>query len=344
MVSSNPIEPLSDQGIDMAAAPVPAALAGRITERAPRVVVVGDALLDGWLSGPARRLGRDGPVPVVELAADPDGTGWCGQHRSQSLRAGRTHRARGRVRRRRRRGRPARPAGGRGRVHHALRHRAGAPDRGETPAGVGRPAPRPLRRGPHATAPAPHRGRAGGGPGSRPGRPADAVLVADYGLGAVDAQVHTALRRCARGFRCWSSMPARRPAGRRAPGPRHAERGGGGGAARQSPNRPEPAGSNGSSPVAPSWPAPSAGRTWSLTLDVDGAVRLPADPTRASSSAPRHAPAAQSRACGAGDTFTAAITPRARRADPEAGARGGAVRRRRRPWGRRRPRSAPPAP
>ena len=49
-------------------ASVPAALASRIADRAPRVLVLGDALLDGWLSGPARRLGRDGPVPVVELA------------------------------------------------------------------------------------------------------------------------------------------------------------------------------------------------------------------------------------------------------------------------------------
>ena len=45
--------------------PVPAGLASRIADRAPRVLVLGDALLDGWLSGPARRLGRDGPVPVV---------------------------------------------------------------------------------------------------------------------------------------------------------------------------------------------------------------------------------------------------------------------------------------
>ena len=49
-------------------ASVPAALASCIADRAPRVLVLGDALLDGWLSGPARRLGRDGPVPVVELA------------------------------------------------------------------------------------------------------------------------------------------------------------------------------------------------------------------------------------------------------------------------------------
>src|SRR5688500_4652434 len=58
--------------------PVPAALAGRITARAPRVVVVGDALLDGWLSGPARRLGRDGPVPVVELAESRTAPGGAG--------------------------------------------------------------------------------------------------------------------------------------------------------------------------------------------------------------------------------------------------------------------------
>lgn len=48
--------------------PAPAALAGRIARAAPSVLVLGDALLDQWLSGPAHRLGRDAPVPVVELA------------------------------------------------------------------------------------------------------------------------------------------------------------------------------------------------------------------------------------------------------------------------------------
>jgi len=48
---------------------VPAALAGDVAERRPRVVVLGDALLDGWLTGPARRLGRDAPVPVVDVAS-----------------------------------------------------------------------------------------------------------------------------------------------------------------------------------------------------------------------------------------------------------------------------------
>ncbi len=50
-----------------AAPPAPAALARRIADAAPRVLVLGDALLDIWLSGPARRVGREAPVPVVEL-------------------------------------------------------------------------------------------------------------------------------------------------------------------------------------------------------------------------------------------------------------------------------------
>ncbi|NMH90014.1 D-glycero-beta-D-manno-heptose 1-phosphate adenylyltransferase [Pseudonocardia bannensis] len=53
----------------------PAALAGRIASRRPRVVVIGDALLDGWLAGPAQRVGRDAPVPVVELAMSATAAG-----------------------------------------------------------------------------------------------------------------------------------------------------------------------------------------------------------------------------------------------------------------------------
>ena len=57
------------------AAPAPAVLAGLIAERAPRVLVLGDALRDCWLSGPAHRLGRDAPVPVVELDASATAPG-----------------------------------------------------------------------------------------------------------------------------------------------------------------------------------------------------------------------------------------------------------------------------
>jgi rfaE bifunctional protein nucleotidyltransferase chain/domain/rfaE bifunctional protein kinase chain/domain len=48
------------------ATPAPAALAADVARRRPRVLVVGDALLDGWVRGPVHRTGRDGPVPVVE--------------------------------------------------------------------------------------------------------------------------------------------------------------------------------------------------------------------------------------------------------------------------------------
>ncbi|HTF54769.1 MAG TPA: D-glycero-beta-D-manno-heptose 1-phosphate adenylyltransferase [Pseudonocardia sp.] len=38
-----------------------------IAERAPRVLVVGDAILDTWLSGVAQRVSREAPVPVVDV-------------------------------------------------------------------------------------------------------------------------------------------------------------------------------------------------------------------------------------------------------------------------------------
>jgi rfaE bifunctional protein nucleotidyltransferase chain/domain/rfaE bifunctional protein kinase chain/domain len=49
--------------------PADPGLPGLIADRAPRVLVLGDALLDGWAAGPAHRTGRDGPVPVVELSS-----------------------------------------------------------------------------------------------------------------------------------------------------------------------------------------------------------------------------------------------------------------------------------
>ncbi|WP_173924182.1 D-glycero-beta-D-manno-heptose 1-phosphate adenylyltransferase [Agromyces sp. Marseille-P2726] len=45
-----------------------AAAAEQIRHRRPRVVVVGDALLDRWWNGRSRRLSREAPAPVVELA------------------------------------------------------------------------------------------------------------------------------------------------------------------------------------------------------------------------------------------------------------------------------------
>ncbi len=49
--------------------PVPAALARQMADSAQPIVVLGDAVLDIWLTGPARRVGREAPVPVVELRA-----------------------------------------------------------------------------------------------------------------------------------------------------------------------------------------------------------------------------------------------------------------------------------
>ncbi|GAA4055526.1 D-glycero-beta-D-manno-heptose 1-phosphate adenylyltransferase [Agromyces indicus] len=44
-----------------------ATAAERIRQVAPRVVVVGDAILDRWWGGHSRRLSREAPAPVVEL-------------------------------------------------------------------------------------------------------------------------------------------------------------------------------------------------------------------------------------------------------------------------------------
>jgi D-beta-D-heptose 7-phosphate kinase/D-beta-D-heptose 1-phosphate adenosyltransferase len=41
----------------------------RIAERRPIVLVVGDAILDGWLSGECHRLAREAPAPVLDVTA-----------------------------------------------------------------------------------------------------------------------------------------------------------------------------------------------------------------------------------------------------------------------------------
>ncbi|SDG86677.1 PfkB family carbohydrate kinase [Pseudonocardia oroxyli] len=44
-------------------------LAALIADRRPRVLVLGDAALDGWVFGTTRRVARDGPVPVVDASS-----------------------------------------------------------------------------------------------------------------------------------------------------------------------------------------------------------------------------------------------------------------------------------
>jgi D-beta-D-heptose 7-phosphate kinase/D-beta-D-heptose 1-phosphate adenosyltransferase len=54
-------------GADGACSPDPIEVVGLIARSAPRVLVVGDAVLDGWVSGPTHRTARDGAMPVIEL-------------------------------------------------------------------------------------------------------------------------------------------------------------------------------------------------------------------------------------------------------------------------------------
>jgi rfaE bifunctional protein kinase chain/domain/rfaE bifunctional protein nucleotidyltransferase chain/domain len=51
----------------LSSAPLAADLPARLAAAAPRVVVLGDTVLDQWMTGPSRRLSREAPVPVVEV-------------------------------------------------------------------------------------------------------------------------------------------------------------------------------------------------------------------------------------------------------------------------------------
>lgn len=56
-----------------AAAVWPAAgtdLAARIRRRAPLVTVIGDPMMDGWISGTSERLAREAPAPVVQVGSE----------------------------------------------------------------------------------------------------------------------------------------------------------------------------------------------------------------------------------------------------------------------------------
>jgi D-beta-D-heptose 7-phosphate kinase / D-beta-D-heptose 1-phosphate adenosyltransferase len=285
---------------------VPAALAGGIAERAPRVVVVGDALVDTWLSGPARRLGRDGPVPVVELAETRTAAGGAGNAAANLAALGARvdlvavlgddpdaaalHAL-------------LRDAGV-GTAHCVTeRHRATAVKRRLVSAG------QPLAR-------------YDAGPDRPPGPPTaaalaealtsaveagvDAVLVADYGLGALTGDVRAALTRL-RARIPLLVVDARTPAGWAGLRPDVV-----------TPNAAEAAALLGAPDPAtdrPGWVvdrrdalvAAAGGADVLVTLDVDGAVHLPADPA-AEPLRTTASPGPECRACGAGDTFTAAYT------------------------------------
>jgi D-beta-D-heptose 7-phosphate kinase/D-beta-D-heptose 1-phosphate adenosyltransferase len=295
-------------GLDTLSPPhVPADVAGTVAERAPRVLVVGDALVDAWLSGPARRLGRDGPVPVVELAETRSSPGGAGNAAANLAALG----ARADL------------VAVLGDDLDAAILREMLSDAG---VGVGRCVTEPDR-----STPVKRRLVSAGQPLARydagPDRPpqrrtgtalaealsaavtagVDAVLVADYGLGTVGADVRRALRRSraeipllvvdAREPRGWAEL---RPD---VVTPNAAE-------AVALIGEAEPAGTDRAAWAAQhrdALVAASGGADVVVTLDVDGAVHLPADPhtppLRTTAS-----PGPESRACGAGDTFTAAYT------------------------------------
>ena len=288
--------------------PVPAGLASRIADRAPRVLVVGDALLDGWLSGPVRRLGRDGPVPVVELVHSHSTCGGAANTAANLAALGATVDLLAVF-----------GDDGESRTLRALLADAGVGtdtcviELGRTTpvkrrlvaAGqqVARydvaPEAPPRRSTRSALADALSEVLAG------PTRP-DAVLVADYGLGVLTAEVRERLVAL-RDEIPLLVVDGRDPLGWCEARPDVV-----------TPNAGEAAAMLGiAEPLhgRPAWAAAQRGAMVAacggadvlLTLDVDGVVRLPADPAEPVLRTAAH-PTAQSRACGAGDTFTAAYT------------------------------------
>jgi rfaE bifunctional protein nucleotidyltransferase chain/domain/rfaE bifunctional protein kinase chain/domain len=286
-------------------------LPGRIAREAPRVLVVGDAVLDGWVAGPADRTGRDGPVPVVEVGprAGSAHTAPGGAARTAAALAAlgvraelvavlgddadgrelRQELAAAGVRTDRCVIDPGRPT--------AAKRRVLAGDPPEHP--VARFDVTPGPPGPATT-----RTLADQVSVALAERP-DAVLVADYGMGALGPAVRRRLRR-GRGHTALLVVDAHDLEPWRELGPDAV-----------SPSIAEAARLLGA-PVPPADRVAWAGRhhrhllTASgatevlLTLDVDGVVRLPAH------GEPEHVPAATpapaARANGAGDVFVAAWT------------------------------------
>jgi D-beta-D-heptose 7-phosphate kinase / D-beta-D-heptose 1-phosphate adenosyltransferase len=272
------------------------------------VLVIGDALLDGWLSGPARRLGRDGPVPVVELAESRSVCGGAANTAANLAALG------------------ARTEllavfgdDAEARQLRSLLAAAGVDidacviemDR-TTPVkrrlmAAGQPVARydvapaaPPRRATR-TALADTLAELLGGK-HRP----DAVLVADYGLGTLTDEVRAQLVAL-RDAIPLLVVDGRNPLGWSDARPDVVTPNAAEAAALLGVDEPLHARAAWAAAQREAVVAASGGADVLLTLDVDGAIRLPADPaeqvlrTRAYAAAP-------SRACGAGDTFTAAYT------------------------------------
>ena len=305
-----PAAPAAPGALPLPAPPAPAALAGEVRARRPRIVVVGDALLDGWLSGPAHRLGRDAPVPVLEVSASSTAPGGAANVAANLAALGADVElvtvfgddADGRALR------AALAEHGVGTAHAVVELGRTTPAKrrlvvsGQAVARYDTACDVPLRRGSEVAL-------ADAVTAACPG--ADAVLVADYGLGALSERVR---RRIARTRRRMLVVDAHdlAPWGELAPDA-------------VTPSAAEAAALLGG-------PVPEDRLAWAvarredlrertgaaevlLTLDTEGAVRLGDGPPlhrRAMHAAP------DARACGAGDTFVAAWTAaRATGAEPE---------------------------
>lgn len=289
------------------APPVPAALAGLIAERAPRIVVVGDALLDGWLSGPARRLGRDGPVPVVELTDSRSAPGGAGNAAANLAALGASVELVAVL------GDDADAT-----TLRRLLHDAGVPtDRCVTEPGRATAVKRRLVAAGQAVA------RYDAGPDGPPqprtqiatahalddalvAGPVDAVLVADYGLGTLGAPVLAALGRL-RARIPLLVVDARGPAGWAELRPDVLTPNAAEAAALLGVLEPATGRVNWALAHRGALVEASGGADVVVTLDVDGALHLPADPAAGPRRTVAH-PGTEARACGAGDTFTATYT------------------------------------
>jgi rfaE bifunctional protein nucleotidyltransferase chain/domain/rfaE bifunctional protein kinase chain/domain len=296
--------------------PAGVAAATRIADRRPRVLVIGDALLDSWVYGSAHRTARDAPVPVVEQTSTRETPGGAANTAAAAAALGADTELVAVI------GDDAD-----GRRLRELLHAAGVrTDR--CPVDPANPTPAKHRvvvgpdgaGGGHAvarydiTSPVPpgtaaQRALADQAVAAMAERP-DAVIIADYGTGATAAPlVRRRLERMrsavpllvvdAHALRPWAALspdvvtpneeeaaalrgePVRRARGRDRVA-HHAER-------------------------HFDLVAAAGGAEVLLTLDTDGALRLPAD-----GSAPGHrpapAPAAPIATCGAGDVFAAAWT------------------------------------
>jgi D-beta-D-heptose 7-phosphate kinase/D-beta-D-heptose 1-phosphate adenosyltransferase len=288
--------------------PVPAGMASRIADRAPRVLVIGDALLDGWLSGPARRLGRDGPVPVVELAESRSACGGAANTAANLAALG------------------ARTEllavfgdDAEARQLRSLLAAAGV-DTDACVIDMDRTTPvkrrlmaagQPVARYDVAPAAPPRRATRTALADTlaellrREHRP-DAVLVADYGLGTLTDEVRAQLVAL-RDAIPLLVVDGRKPLGWSDARPDVVTPNAAEAAALLGVDEPLHARAAWAAAQREPVVAASGGADVLLTLDVDGAVRLPADPAEQVLRT-RAYPAAPSRACGAGDTFTAAYT------------------------------------